>query len=321
MPAALASVAVLVAGALVTSWLEPRLVGSARDREPESTARRAQTSEPGPAAIPAHGRVRPSRRDPWTYYAGPIAALLGAVWATACLPWGRGLVPADINIGLFYFIVVVDFAVLGIALAGWGGNTPGSVEACYRIVAQLAAYVVPLGLAIIGPIMMARSLSTLDIVEAQRRAHLWYVAPQLPGFALYLVTGLMQVYRAPFLEPFATRIGGGVLGVYGGWLGRVWRMALAGVLFVVSAMGAVLFLGGYAGPLLPGWLWMLVKTFAVMAVMLRLGRRVRPASTAEMLALAWKVLIPAGLANVLWVGALILLGVAQGPFAPAGSGQ
>jgi NADH-quinone oxidoreductase subunit H len=236
-----------------------------------------------------------------------------------CLPWGHELISADVNISLFYFIVVVDFVVLGIALGGWGGNTPGSIEGCYRIVAQLISYVVPLGLAIIGPIMMARALSTVSIVEAQRYAHLWYIAPQFPGFALYLVTALMQSYRAPFLEPFAERIDHGVLGIYGGWLGFVWRLVLAGVLFVVAAMGAVLFLGGYAGPLLPGWLWMLVKTFAVMMLMLWLGRRIRLLSTAEMLTLAWKVLIPVGLVNVLLVGGLILLGVGQSPFPPVGN--
>jgi NADH-quinone oxidoreductase subunit H len=305
--AAFTAVAALLVGALLTLWLEPNLRAASGG------------GEAGPAAKSLHGRTRPAQADPWMYYAGPIVALFGVAWAMVCLPWGRGLIPANVNIGLFYFIVVVDFAVLGIALGGWGANTPGSVESCYRIVAQLIAYIVPLGLAIIGPIMMARSLSTVNIVEAQRHAHLWYIAPQLPGFALYLVTALMQVYRAPFLEPFAEWIGHGTLGAYGGWLGLLWRLVLAAVLFVVAAMGAVLFLGGYAGPLLPGWLWMLIKTFAVMALMLWLGRQVRLASTADMLALAWKVLIPAGLVNVLLVGALILLGVGQGPFPPVGS--
>lgn len=306
--ASLATLGMLLTGGLLTRWLEPRLLKA------------FGSTESGPAApLDIRKNPRPSQADPLTYYGAPIIALFGVVWATVCLPWGLSLIPADVTIGLFYFIVVVDFVVLAIALGGWGSNTPGSIEACYRIVAQLAAYVVPLGLAIIGPIMMARSLETVHIVEAQRDAHLWYIAPQLPGFVLYLVTGLMQVYRAPFLEPFAARIDHGVLGAYGGWPGLLWRLALAGLLFVVAAMGAVLFLGGYAGPLLPGWLWMLIKTLAVMALMLMLGRRVRLLSTAQMLALAWKVLIPAGLANVLLVGILILFGVGQGPFSPVGS--
>jgi NADH-quinone oxidoreductase subunit H len=124
----------------------------------------------------------------------------------------------------------------------------------------------------------------------------------------------MQSYRAPFLEPFAASIDGGVLGASGGWSTLLWRVALAGVLFLVAAIGAVLYLGGPSGPLLPGWAWMIVKTYGLMALMLWLGRAIRPLSTADMLALSWKILIPLGLLNVLLVGGLILLGI--GPSRP-----
>lgn len=314
MLGALGALGVLLAGALVTAWLEPRLIA----RGP----RDADALELGPA-MPARSSeaVRPARPDPWMYVAGPVMAFLGACFAAVVVPFGPALVPADLGIGLFYFIVVVDFAVLGIALGGWGANTPAAVEACYRAVAQLIAYVVPLGLAILGPVMMARSLSTVAIVEAQRAADLWYLLVQPQGFALYLVTALMQVYRAPFLEPFAARVGGGVLGVFGGAGALLWRLALSGLLFVVAAMGAVLFLGGYVGPVLPGPVWMALKTLFVMMLMLRLGRHVRLRSTADMLALSWKVLIPIGLVNVLIVGGLILLGVGQSPLLPVETGD
>lgn len=264
--------------------------------------------ELGPARPPASLEpLKLSNADRWLLPAGPTTALGGVTLGMAVIPFGPDLIGRDLGIGVFYFIVVVDFVVLGIALAGWGANTADTVDACYRIVAQLVAYVVPLGLALVGAIMMAGSLSTVRIVEAQ--AGLWFVVAQPLGFALYIVTGLMQSYRAPFLEPFADSIGGGVLGGAGGWTALIWRVALDGVLFLVAAMGAVLFLGGWHGPVLPGWAWMLLKTFGLMALMLWLGRRARPRSTAEMLALSWRVLIPVGLANVLLVGGLILLGV------------
>ncbi|AWN42539.1 complex I subunit 1 family protein [Methylobacterium durans] len=269
-------------------------------------------AHPGWEAGPARGAYLRGgldlpNADRWLLPAGPVVALAGVALAMVVMPFGPGLIGRDLGIGLFYVIVVVDFVVLGLALAGWGANTPDAVEACYRIVAQLVAYVVPLGLAYVGVVMMARSLSTVAVVEAQR--DLWFVVLQPLGFLLYLVTGLMQSYRAPFLEPFAGSIGGGVLGAAGGWSALLWRLALAGVLLVVAAIGAVLYLGGPSGPWLPGWAWMLAKTYALMALMLGLGRCVRPLSTAGMLALSWKVLIPAGLLNVLLVGGLILLGV------------
>ncbi|MFB6371808.1 MAG: NADH-quinone oxidoreductase subunit H, partial [Bradymonadaceae bacterium] len=167
----------LAAGAALTHWLEPRLAPAG--------------AEPGPSApIRLRSKRVPTGRDTWMYGAGPTVALLGIVWAAVVLPFGPSLIGADVNIGLFYFIVVVDFAVLGLAVGGWGADTPAAVEACYRIIAQLVAYVIPLGLAIIGPIMMARSLSTVAIVEAQADAGLWYLVAQPLGFALYVTTGL-----------------------------------------------------------------------------------------------------------------------------------
>lgn len=292
--ASLFTLVALLGGAVLTALLEPRLYAQAQER--------------GPAASVHMDRApHLSHTDRWLYPAGPVVALLGAALAAVVIPFGPRLVGADLGIGIFYFIVVVDYVVLGLALGGWGANVPHAVEVYYRITAQLVAYVVPLGLAYIGAVMMARSLSTVAIVQAQ--SDLWFIVLQPIGFLLYLVTGLMQSYRAPFLEPFSHSIDYGVLAVYGGGGALLWRVSLAGVLFVVAAMGAVLYLGGWQGPLLPGPLWMLLKTFALMALLVWLGGRVRPLSVAQMLALAWKILIPVGMVNVLIVGAMILLGI------------
>lgn len=262
--------------------------------------------ERGPARPVLLSRTTvPPHADRWLFPAGAVIGLIGVLLAAVVLPFGPTLVARDLGIGVFYFIVVIDFVVLGIALTGWGANTPEAIESCYRIIAQLVAYVVPLGLAYVGAIMMARSLSTVRIVESQ--SGLWFIVLQPIGFALYLVSGLMQSYRAPFLEPFADGIGGGMLSMVGGWTALLWRVVLAGVLFLVAAMGAVLFLGGWSGPWLPPPAWMVLKTCALMALMLWLGRLVPPLSTSKILALSWRVLIPIGLVNVLVVGILILL--------------
>ena len=268
------------------------------------------SQEVGPAATPSVKRdIKLLRPDRWLYPAGAVSALFGVALATVIIPFGPDLVAQDLGIGAFYLIVVIDFVVLGVALAGWGANTRDAVDVYYRITAQLVSYVIPLGLAYVGAIMMARSLSLNTIVENQ--AGIWYIVVQPIGFALYVITGLMQAYRAPFLEPFSQHLNYGVLGVVGGWQAFVWRLSLAGLLFIVAAMGAVLYLGGWLGPWLPAPVWMLLKTFALMAFMLWLGRRVRPLSTAQMLKLSWRILTPVGLVNVLIVGALILLGVGQ----------
>lgn len=296
---AAAIIGALLVGAALAWTIERCLVNSDREMGPAQT-----------------GTLRRNldfkNADRWLLPAAPIVALCGITLGMVAVPFGGSLIGRDLGIGVFYFIVVIDFVVLGVALGGWGANTPASVDACYRIVAQLIAYVVPLGLAYVGVIMMARSLSTVSIADAQ--ADLWFVVLQPIGFALYLIAGLMQSYRAPFLEPFAASIDAGVVGASGDWSAALWRLALSGLLFLVAAMGAVLYLGGPHGPWLPGWVWMLIKSCALMALMLWLGRLVRPFSTAEMLALSWKFLTPLGLLNVLVVGGLILLGV--GPSGP-----
>lgn len=277
---------ILLGGAAIDAGLERRWMAS-MDR--------------GPArSIALANRTPVPHADRWLFPAGAILGLMGVALGAVVVPFGPTLIARDLGIGVFYFIVVIDFVVLGVAVTGWGANTPDAVESCYRIVAQLVAYVVPLGLTYVGAIMMARSLPTIAIVRAQ--SGLWFIALQPVGFALYIVSGLMQSYRRPFLEPFADRIGGG-------WSAALWRIALSGLLFLVAAMGAVLYLGGWSGPWLPGPLWMSLKTFALMALMLWLSRRVRPLGTAQMLALSWRILTPVGLANVLIVGILILLHV------------
>jgi NADH-quinone oxidoreductase subunit H len=268
----------------------------------------SRAPEQGPArALPHTRRLHFPNADRWMLPAGPVVALAAVAAAAVVVPLGPALVGSDLVIGVFYFIVVVDFIALAAALSGWGGNTNLSIESAYRAVAQLIAYVVPLGLAFVGVIMMAQSLSTGRIVAAQQAIP--FIVLQPIGFLLYLVTGAMQAYRAPFLEPFADAIDGGALATASGWAAIAWRWALSALLLLVAAMGAILYLGGWNGPWLPGWAWMTLKTAALLGLIVWLGRRPRPRSTAEMLALSWKALIPIGMANVLVVGGMILLGI------------
>ncbi len=284
----------LAAGAWLTQQIERRVYGT--------------RYEAGPAR-PVNFTTVPStpRADRWMYAAGPVSALFGVAAALVVIPFSRTWIGADLGIGVFYFIVVVDFTVLGLAMGGWGANTPDGAEVYYRATAQLISYVIPLGLAYIGAIMMAKSLSTVKIVEAQ--SGLWFIVTQPVGFALYVVTALMQSFRPPFVEAFSRKIDYGVLTLYGGGYAVIWRVAMSGLLFAVSAMGAVLFLGGWQGPLLPGPVWMLLKTLLMMLLLTVAGSQIQPLTTHQMLQFSWKVLTPVGLANVLLVGLEILLGV------------
>ena len=246
-------------------------------------------------------------RDKWMYYAGPIVAISGLVLALLAIPFSQNI-GSDMDIGIFYFIVVMDFVVAGIAIAGWGANSATSVEACYRAVTQLIAYVIPLGLSLVGVAMMASSLSTQVIVQAQ--ANTWFVVHQPIGFILFLASGLILSYRNPFAEPFGKDIAGGIISAYTGWFGLLITLILNGVLFVVAAFGTALFLGGWQGPsLLPGIVWFLGKTILLMGILYFLSKKLPRFSVSRMLSISWGIFIPLGLVNVLVTGLLILLGV------------
>ncbi len=256
------------------------------------------------------GKITPDTpvvRDKWMYRTGPIVAFIGLLLASIILPFAQNI-GSDMNIGIFYFIVVMDFVVMGIAVAGWGANTARSVEACYRAVTQLISYVIPLGLSLVGVAMMASSLSTQMIVKVQ--ASTWFIIHQPLGFVLYFAAGLMLSYRNPFAEPFGKNIDGGITSTYIGWQKTLIGFTLSGTIFIIAALGTALFLGGWQGPsILPGMVWFCGKTILVIIVLHLLSRKLPRLPVSQMLGISWKIFIPLGLINVLATGVLILLGV------------
>ena len=164
----------------------------------------------------------------------------------------------------------------------------------------------PLGFAAIGPVMAAESLSTTRIVAAQQS--LWYAVWQPLGLALYLVAALIVTFRHPFDSAYAgSELEGGVLGEYSGPHLLLFKLALNALFVLLMAMGVVLFFGGWQGPLLPPPVWFTLKTVALTAVTLwgvRFAPRLRHD---QMLSLAWKILLPASLINIVLVGILALV--------------
>ena len=164
----------------------------------------------------------------------------------------------------------------------------------------------PLGFAAIGPAMAAASLSTVRIVEAQ--ATLWYGVWQPLGLAIYVVATLFMTYRRPFDIPQAGgELEGGVLAEYTGPRLLLFNIALNALFLLLSAMGVVLFFGGWHGPLLPGPAWFLIKSWALTTLLLWAGRFLPRLRHDQMLSLAWKVLLPASLINVALVGIIMLV--------------
>lgn len=256
--------------------------------------------------------LRPEPSDRFLYCSAPIIAWCAVGLAALVIPLGERIRGFDPAIGLFYFIVVLGPFVIAMMNAGWGSGDKLGVLGAFRAAAHLLAYEVPLGFAVIGPAMAAGSLSLVRIVEGQ--AGLWYVVWQPLGLGIYLVAALFMTYRRPFDLPLSGReLGGGVLAEYSGPRLLLFRVALNALFVLLMALAVVVFFGGFHGPFLPGPAWMTIKTFALVAAVLRVTRLLPRLRHDQMLSLAWKVLLPASLVHVMVTGVLILFVFGGGP--------
>lgn len=258
------------------------------------------------AALLRQENLVPRGADGLLFRSAPLVALAAVGLAALVLPLGPTLVGFDPSLGLFYFMAVLSPFVIAMMNAGWSQNAKVGLFGAFRAAAHLISYEVPLGFAAIGPVMAAESFSTVRIVEAQRG--LWYAVWQPLGLAIYLVAALIVTYRHPFDLPQAGgELAGGVLAEYAGPRLLLFTVALDALFVALMAMGVVLFFGGWHGPLLAGPVWFALKTAALAALVLWASRRLPRLRHDQMLGLAWKLLLPASLVNVMVVGILALV--------------
>ena len=220
-----------------------------------------------------------------------VAALMMAV-----VPVG-GRVVADLPVGIVWFnaMDVVLWALVW--LLGWGAASATALVAGYRYLAQALAYELPLMFALIPPAVVAQSLDVRAVVASQ--SSLWNAVQMPVAFGVFLVCVAAFSFWGPFAAPAGRDVAGGVLAELSG-VDRLVVLAGRHALLAAGAAFAVpLFLGGDAGPLLPGWLWQLVKTLAVLAVLVVVRRRLPVLPPARFAEIGWVVLIPLTLAQVL----------------------
>ncbi|OZM76610.1 NADH-quinone oxidoreductase subunit H [Pseudonocardia sp. MH-G8] len=229
----------------------------------------------------------------------PVAALLAA----AVVPLGERPV-ADLSVGVVWFNSMEVLAWAAVWMVGWGANSALSLIGGYRFVAQGLAYELPHMFAIITAALGAESLRITAIVDAQR--DLWFVVLMPAAFVVYLLSAAAMAFWGPFDAPVARDVAGGAAAELSG----VDRLMFAGgrwLLFVVAAAMAVpLFLGGGAGPVLPAWAWVAVKTGGVLAVLIWLRRRLPTLRMDRYMEFAWVVLIPLTIAQALVVALIVL---------------
>jgi len=227
-----------------------------------------------------------------------------AAFALAFVPLGPALVVADADTGFVAFSAAIAFVMIAVFLHGWSPNSPLPLIGAYRYGAEALSFQIPFLLAMLATALPAESLSIVRIVEAQEP--LWNVVRQPLGLPLYLVAGLAVSFWGPLNHPDADDLGGGTSVENSGVARLLWGGARAAMLVAMAAMGAAGFLGGWYGPLLPGPAWMIIKSAALLVLVVLGGHLLARVRIELFVLVAWAILIPLALLNVFVSGAFLL---------------
>jgi len=261
----------------------------------------------------------PAKADKIIFVLAPIVTVFPALVIWAVIPWGTSvnlfgreisLYLADVNVGVLYLTAVASIAVYGIVLAGWSSNNKYALMGGLRSSAQMVSYEIALGLSFIGPIMLAGSMSLVDIVEAQNPW--WFAITQPLSFIIFLIAGLAEVNRAPFDMPEAEQeLTAGYHAEYSGMKFALFFMAEYIKMIAICAIAVTLYLGGYGLPLIAdtgGWgpLIFLGKVIILLFGVIWVRATLPRFRYDRLMAFGWKILLPLSLANVFITAAILV---------------
>lgn len=273
--------------------------------------------------------VIPGRANRWLFLTAPVLALVPALAAWAVVPLFPGFAVADLNAGLLYLLAMTSLGIYGIILAGWASNSKYALLGAMRSAAQMVAYEIAMGFALVGVLMAAGSLNLGAIVEKQAGGvGNWFILPLLPLFLVYFISGIAETNRAPFdVAEGESEIVAGFHVEYGGATFAMFFLAEYANMILIATLTAVLFLGGWDSPFAglvdrqwpvvgilaaPGLFWLAAKTFLFLFVFLWLRATFPRYRYDQIMRLGWKVFIPV---TLVWIGVEAVLSVLDvGPF-------
>ena len=244
--------------------------------------------------------IVPAKGDKLVHWLAPVVAFVPALMIFAVVPFHDGALLADLNIGILYVVAVSSVGVVGIFMAGWGSNNKYSLIGAMRAVAQMVSYEIPLALSIIGVVLIAGSLSMNSIVEAQ---NIPFILLQPLGFIIYFLAACAEINRTPFdLLEAESEIVAGFHIEYSGMKFAMFYLVEYCEVLAISAIITTLFLGGWRGPLLPPFLWFLIKVFGVFFLIFWVRSTIPRLRIDQVMAFAWKCLLPLALINLVITG-------------------
>ena len=267
--------------------------------------------------------IVPSGANKFLFVIAPILSIGPALAAWAVIPFHDGWVISDLDAGLLYLLALTSLAVYGVIIAGWASNSKYSFLGAMRSAAQIVAYEIAMGFALVGVLMAGGSLNLGDIVQAQEGSvagigifH-WFWLPLLPLFVVYFISGVAETNRAPFdVAEGESEIVAGFHVEYSGMTFAVFFLAEYANMILIAALTAVMFMGGWLSPLPgipvlgePGPHWFIFKTAFFLFCFLWFRATFPRYRYDQIMRLGWKVFIPVTIVWIFVLGGLILAAI------------
>ncbi len=301
---------------MVMTWIERKGVARIQDRIGPNRAGPFGLLQPIADGVKALTKedITPDHVDRVVFNAAPILSAVAAMIVFAAIPFGPGLIGADMNIGIFYILAVGGLGILAILMAGWSSNNKYALLGAFRVVAQLISYEIPHVLSIVAVVMLAGSMSMIAIVEKQP---VWFLFVLPVSALIVLFSGMAEIGRSPFdlLDAESEIIAGHHI-EYSGMKFALFFLGEYVHAFAVSCIVAALFLGGWRGPNIFGltvpYLWFFIKAILVFNAMVWARGTLPRLRIDHLMAFNWKFLVPLSLVNLIVVAVADRLAQAGG---------
>ena len=257
--------------------------------------------------------ILPTKANRFLYYLAPMVALIPALAVWAVVPFSSTMVLSDANAGVLYLLAMTSMGVYGIIIAGWASNSRYALLGAMRSAAQVISYELAMGLCLVCVLVLAGSLNLSAIVNAQAGSKGildWFWLPLLPVFVVYFISGVAETNRAPFdITEGESELVAGFHVEYSGITFALFMLAEYASMILISALTAVLFLGGWLSPFqgtalesvfgfVPGIFWFFIKIVILLFLFLWFRATFPRYRYDQIMRLGWKVFIPV---TIVWI--------------------
>ena len=264
--------------------------------------------------------INPSAASMGLFRLGPVMAIMPALVAWVAIPFGPEVALTNLNTGLLLVMAITSIEVYGVIIAGWASNSKYAFLGALRASAQMVSYEIAMGFCFLVVVMVSGGMNLTEIVLGQDKGMFadmglnflsWNWLPLLPMFMVYLISGVAETNRHPFdvVEGEAEIVAGHMV-EYSGMGFAIFFLAEYASMWLVSILAVVMFLGGWLPPLnndlfnlVPGWIWLAIKTFVVVTMFLWVRATFPRFRYDQIMRLGWKIFIPVTLVWLLVVGA------------------